>query len=201
MDDEAALAWVVDYGCVDLHVWAARADRPERPDWVLFDLDPAGVGWEDVVAAARLLREALDALGLRAAVKTTGGTGLHVQVPVERRHSHDDVRAFADTVAAALARASGGLVTTERALARRHGVYVDTKMNGHGQQVVSAYSVRPLAGAPVATPLAWDELDDRLDPRAFTPAEVLRRVRRHGDLLAAALAGRQRLGPALARLR
>jgi len=200
VNDELALLWVVEFGCVDLHVWTSRADRPDRPDYVLFDLDPAGVPFSDVVRAALLLREALDALGLESVVKTTGGEGLHVHVPIERRHTYKEARGFADVVAGALVRAADGLVTTERSLARRRGVFVDTKMNGHGQQIVAPYSVRPRPGAPVAAPLRWNEVRADLDPRDLTMDVVLDRVARYGDLLAPALTGRQRLGAALRRL-
>jgi bifunctional non-homologous end joining protein LigD len=200
VNDLLALLWVVEFGCVDLHVWTARADRPERPDYVLFDLDPAGVPFADVVRAAHLTREALAVLDLEAYVMTTGGEGVHVRVPIERRHTHAEARRFADVVAGALVRSSDGLVTTHRALARRHGVFVDTKMNGHGQQVVSVYSVRPRPGAPVAAPLRWDELTPDLDPRDLTMSEVLSRVERQGDLFAPMLTRRQRLGAALAKV-
>ncbi len=200
VNDELALLWMIEYGCIDLHVWTSRADRPDRPDYALFDLDPARVSFADVVRAALLLRDALDALGLESYVKTTGGEGLHVQVPIERDHTYPRVREFCDIVAGALVRAAGELATTERSLARRHGVFVDTKMNGHGQQVVCVYSVRPRPGAPVATPLGWDELGKTLDPRAFTMDVVLERVARLGDVHADVLTARQRLGPALARI-
>jgi bifunctional non-homologous end joining protein LigD len=154
-NDELALLWLVEYGCVDLHVGTARVDLPERPDFVLFDLDAAGVAFSSVVEAALLLREALDALGLVALPMTTGGEGMHVRVPIARRHLHEDAREFAASLAVALRRARPDLVTLERRPAARHGVYVDTKMNGRGQQVVAPYSVRPLPGAPVATPLGW----------------------------------------------
>ena len=190
VDDVDSLAWLVDFGAIDFHVWTSRADRPDRPDYVLFDLDPAQVGFADVVRAARLLREALDGLGLESVPKTTGGEGLHVHVPIGRRYDHAQARSFANAVAVALRRAAPGLVTTERSPARRRGVFVDAKMNGHGQQVVAAYSLRPLPGAPVATPLRWDEVGQSLDPLAFTPAEVLRRVERDGDLFAPVLKGR-----------
>jgi bifunctional non-homologous end joining protein LigD len=200
VDDELALLWLIDYGCVDLHVWTSRRDRPDRPDYVLFDLDPAGTVFADVAAAALLVRDALTALGLESLPLTTGGEGLHVRVPLARRHAHEEARAFADTVARALARSAPALVTTERAKEKRRGVYVDTKMNGHGQQVVAPYSVRPRPGAPVATPLRWEELHAELDPAAFSLRRVLERVERDGDLLAPLLHGKQRLGPALARL-
>ena len=200
VDDELALLWMLEYGAVDLHVWTARCDRPDRPDYVLFDLDPAGVPFAAVVEAALLLREALELAGLESVVRTTGGEGLHVHVALARRHSHDEAREFASLVGSALARASRGLVTAERVRARRHGVYLDAKMNGHGQQVVAPYSVRPLPGAPVATPLAWEELTDALDPAAFTPDEALARVRVRGDLAEPLLHGTQRLDRALATL-
>jgi bifunctional non-homologous end joining protein LigD len=200
VDDELALLWMVDFGCVDLHVWPSRADRPERPDFVLFDLDPAGVDFPAVVRAALLVRESLAALGLEAFPMTTGGAGVHVRVPVARRHTHDETRRFADVVAGALVRASGGLVTVERSPGRRRGVFVDTKMNGHGQQLVAPYSVRPRPGAPVATPLSWDEVTERLDPLAFTPAVVRERVEQQGDLYEPLLRGRQNLARALSRL-
>jgi bifunctional non-homologous end joining protein LigD len=200
VNDEGALLWMVDFGCVDLHVWTSRVDRPDRPDYALFDLDAAGVPFAAVVEAALLLKEALDALGLEAVVMTTGGEGLHVRVPLERRHTHAEAREFCDVVAGALVRTSRGLVTTERSLARRHGVFVDTKMNGQGQQVVAPYSVRPRPDAPVATPLTWDELKDSLAPREFTMDVVLARVACEGDLHALLLSKRQRLAGALARV-
>jgi bifunctional non-homologous end joining protein LigD len=193
VDSVEALLWLVDFGCVDFHVWTARADRPDRPDYVLFDLDPAGVPFADVVAGAGLLRDALEALGLESVPMTTGGEGLHVRVPIARRHTHEEAREFAQMVTGALVRASRGLVTGERSPSRRRGVFVDTKMNGHGQQVVSVYSLRPLPGAPVATPLRWDEVNERLDPTRLTPSAVLERVERDGDLLAPALRGRRSL--------
>jgi len=199
VDDELTLLWLVDYGCIDLHVWTSRIDRPDRPDFVLFDLDPAGVSFADVVTAAQLLRDALVGVGLESLVSTTGGDGLHVRVPIARVHTHAEARRFAEIVAGGLVRATAGLFTTERSLARRHGVFVDTKMNGHGQQVVSLYSLRPGPVPAVATPLRWNELRD-LAPAELTPAEVLRRVERDGDLAAPLLRSRQRLGAALERL-
>jgi bifunctional non-homologous end joining protein LigD len=202
VNDLPSLLAMLELGAVDLHVWQSRADRPERPDSVLFDLDPAaGAAFADVARAALLVREALDALGLVSVPRTSGGAGLHVLVPIERRATHEEARRFATAVARALERVHPRLVTTETARARRRGVYVDSKMNGHGQQVVASYSVRPLPGAPVATPLRWDEVDERLDPAAFTMDAVLARVRRHGDLAAPLLRPRQRLATALSRLR
>jgi bifunctional non-homologous end joining protein LigD len=200
VNDELALIWMIDYGCIDLHLWYSRCDKPAKPDYVLFDLDPAGVDFDSVVEAALLLRELLTAIGLEAFVRTSGGDGLHVQVPVARRYSYADTRRFAEIVADALVRARPTLVTTERDLERRHGVFVDTKMNGEGMTIASVYSARPLPGPPVATPLDWDELDLGLDRSTFTPPVVLERVAERGDLHARLLTSRQRLEPALARV-
>jgi bifunctional non-homologous end joining protein LigD len=126
---------------------------------------------------------------------------MHVQVPIARRHTHEEARRFARVVATALTRAHPKLVTVEADRTRRRGVYVDVKMNGHGQQVVSGYSVRPLPRAPVATPLRWEELRAGLVPADFSLAQVLERVARDGDLHAPLLHGSQRLDRALARLR
>ena len=198
VNSSEALLWMVEYGAIDLHLWTSRCDRPERPDHVLFDLDPAaGAGFGDVVRAALLVRDALDALGLESLVRTTGGEGLHVLAPIARRHTYDEARRFVRVVASAVARAEPGLVTTEPRRERRRGVYVDAKMNGHGQQVVSGYSVRPLPGAPVATPLAWHELDAGLDPLRFDLETVPARVAELGDLHESLLHGRQRLELAL----
>jgi bifunctional non-homologous end joining protein LigD len=192
--DDMTLLWMVEYGCVDMHVWTARADRPDRPDHVLFDLDPSpGVGFAEVAEAAHLVREALRLYGLESVPRTTGGEGLHVHVPIARRYDYPEVRRFAGVVAAALVRASGSLITDERVPARRRGVFVDVKMNGHGQQVASVYSVRPLPHAPVSTPLHWDEVTPDLDPTAFTLDAVLDRVQRLGDLAEPLLNRRQHL--------
>ena len=198
VNDELALVWMIDYGCIDLHLWYSRCDKPSRPDYVLFDLDPASVEFARVVEAAQLLRELLSAIGLESFVRTSGGDGLHVQVPVVRRYTYADTRRFAEIVAGALVRARPHLVTVERDRKQRRGVFVDTKMNGEGMTIASLYSARPRPGPPVATPLDWEELEPALDPSAFTLAAVLERVDAHGDLHAALLTTRQRLEPALA---
>jgi bifunctional non-homologous end joining protein LigD len=153
------------------------------------------------VQVALLVKEALDALGLKGYAKTSGSKGMHVLVPVERRHGYDETREFAEIVARTLARTHRGLVTTEWSKAKRRGVLVDANQNGEGKTIASVYSVRPRAGAPVSTPLRWDEVDESLDPSAFTMEAVLDRVRRKGDLFEAVLTTRQSLGRALRSLR
>ena len=201
VNDELALLWMVNMGCIDLNAWYSRVDRPDRPDFVLFDLDPsADVGFRETVRVALLVREILDLLGLVGFAKTSGADGIHVLVPVERRYSYEDTRRFAEVVAGAIARAHPGLATTEWAKSRRRGVLIDSNQNGEGKTIASVYSVRPQAGAPVSTPLRWEEVDETLDPAAFTMDVVRRRVAEHGDLFAGVLTTRQRLEPALRKL-
>ena len=198
VNDEAALLWMVNMGCIDLNTWYSRVDKPDRPDWVLFDLDPSpDVGFRETVQVALLVKEILDALGLVGFPKTSGSRGIHVLVPVERRYTYDETREFAEIVAGALARTHRGLVTTEWTKSKRRGVLVDANQNGEGKTIASVYSVRPRAGAPVSTPLRWEELTTDLDPERFTMDVVLERVRREGDIYADVLSTRQRLDKAL----
>jgi bifunctional non-homologous end joining protein LigD len=202
VNDELSLLWMVNMGCIDLNTWYSRVDRPERPDFVLFDLDPAAdVGFAEVVEVARLVKQVLDALGLEGFVKTSGSDGMHVLVPVGRRYTYDRTRELAEIVAGTLARTHRGLVTTEWSKAKRRGVLIDANQNGEGKTIASVYSVRPHPGAPVSTPLRWDEVREGLDPRDFTMEVVQRRIEQHGDLFEGVLSTRQNLGAALASLR
>lgn len=202
VNDELALLWMANMGCIDLHTWASRRDLPERPDWVMFDLDPSDdASFEDVVTVARLVKDTLDLLELESFPKTSGSRGIHVLVPIARRHTFADARELASIVAGALARAHPGLVTTEWSKAKRRGVLVDANQNRLGATNATVYSVRPRAGAPVSTPLAWEEVRSGLDPAGFTMDAVLDRVARDGDLFASVLTGRQSIAKALHSLR
>ena len=202
VNDDLALMWMANMGCIDLHTWASRVDKPERPDWVMFDLDPSeGSGFEEVVEVALLVKQTLDLLELASYPKTSGSRGIHVLVPIARRHSFEEVRDFASIIAGALARAHPKLVTTEWARKKRHGVLVDANQNRQGATNASVYSVRPRAGAPASTPLLWGEVQSGLDPAGFTMETVLDRVAEHGDLYAPVLEGKQSLKTALKSLR
>jgi bifunctional non-homologous end joining protein LigD len=198
VNDELALLWMVNMGCIDMNAWYSRADKPERPDFVLFDLDPSpDVGFAETVQVALLVKQALDAFGLVGFPKTSSAEGMHVLVPVERRYTFDDTRQFAEIVAGAIARTHRGLATTEWTKSKRRGVLIDANQNGEGKTIASVYSVRPRAGAPVSTPLRWEEVNEKLDPLSFTMEAVLERVRRHGDLFEGVLKTNQRLTEAL----
>jgi len=202
VNDELALLWMVNMGCIDLNVWYSRVDLPERPDFVLFDLDPsADVGFAETIEVALLVKEVLDALGLASFPKTSGSDGIHVLVPIARRHTYAATREFSEIVAATLARTHRGLVTTEWTKAKRRGVLIDSNQNGEGKTIASVYSVRPNPGAPVSTPLRWDEVNERLDPSIYTMDVVRARIEQHGDLFAGVLTTRQSLADALKAVR
>jgi bifunctional non-homologous end joining protein LigD len=196
-----ALLWMVQMHCIDMNAWYSRVDKPDRPDFVLFDLDPPDDGFALAVRVAHRIRAALEELGLESWVKTSGADGIHVLVPIARRHGFDDTYAFAELLARRLEQEHPGEVTTEWLKRKRSGVLLDHRQNGHGKTIASVYSVRPKPGAPVSTPLRWEELTEDARPRDFGMQTALARVERHGDLFAPVLAGRQSLGPALRRLR
>ncbi len=161
VDDEAALLALSNLGTVSFHRWGARADQLEQPDLLIIDLDPSRDEFAAVVQAARWTRELLDELDLAAYVQVTGSRGLHVVTPLDRAASTEDVRAFADGMAIVLAARHPDELTHEFSKASRGDrLYLDTARNGYAQTAVAPYSVRPRAGAPVATPVEWDELDD-----------------------------------------
>jgi bifunctional non-homologous end joining protein LigD len=149
---------------------------------------------------ALLVKEVLDALDLEGFAKTSGSDGIHVLVPIERRYTYADTREFAEIVARTLERTHQGLVTTQWSKQKRRGVLIDANQNGEGKTIASVYSVRPREGAPVSTPLRWEEVTEDLDPRDFTMEVVLGRVERDGDLYEPVLSTRQSIGAALRRL-
>lgn len=201
VDDPIALLWVVNLGCIDLNPWHARAATAALADYVLFDFDPAdGVRFDEVIDAALLLREELDAVGLRGYPKTSGSRGIHVLVPVEPV-VHESVRLFAQVIGQRMVARRPDLVTVETMIARRgRRVYVDANQNGYGKTIASVYSVRPVPGATVSTPLDWDEVAAGLDPTRLTIGAVAARVAASGDLFAPVLSDRQDLTVAVGRL-
>jgi bifunctional non-homologous end joining protein LigD len=183
-----ALLWMVQMHCIDMNAWYSRVDKPQRPDFVLFDLDPPDGGFELAIEVAHLIRELLDELTLPGYVKTSGADGIHVVAPITRRSTFEQTYDFAEKASRLLERRHPGKVTTEWLKKKRHGVLVDHRQNGWGKTIASVYSVRPKPGAPVSTPLRWEELTPKVRPRDFTMQIALDRVGEHGDLFAPVLA-------------
>jgi bifunctional non-homologous end joining protein LigD len=205
VDTREALLWMVQMHCIDMNAWYSRVDRPGRPDYVVFDLDPPDEpdGFAQAVDVAQLVRALLDEVGLPGYVKTSGADGIHVLAPIQRRASFEDTYAFAEAAARLLEARHPGRVTTEWLKRKRAGVLVDHRQNGWGKTIASVYSVRPKPGAPVSTPLRWDELTRDVRPTDFTMAVVLDRIAARGDLYEQVLADKRSLAGAaraLARL-
>jgi bifunctional non-homologous end joining protein LigD len=181
-DNREALVGLAQMGVIEVHTWNAAAEAPYRHDRLVVDLDPGpDVSWADVVAAARLARDALATLNLRSWLKTTGGRGLHVVAPIRPTDAATCLE-FARGFAAALVAHDPALFTTAAAKAGRAGqILVDTLRNNRTNTIVAAYSLRARPGAPVSVPLAWDELTPRRTPARFTIATVPRRLREISD--------------------
>jgi bifunctional non-homologous end joining protein LigD len=198
VNEEAALLWMANMGCIDLNAWCSRADRADRPDFALFDLDPTPeAGFAAAAEVALLVRDALAAVDLRGYPKTSGSDGVHVLVPLARRYGYDQTRGVVAAISRALASMRPELVTTEWSKAKRRGVLIDANQNGPGRTIAFAYSVRPHPGAPVSAPVTWEELAAGVKPADFTMSVMLDRLARRGDLYAPVLEDRQALGPAL----
>ena len=179
--DAAALAWMANLACLELHPHPVRADDLDHPDELRVDLDPVpGVEWDQVRRVARVVEEVLGELGLTGWPKTSGSRGLHVIVRIERRWSFDEVRRAALALARDVERRAPALATSKWWKEERHGVFLDYNQNAKDRTVASAYSVRPTPDARVSTPFRWEELEG-LDPREFTLATVPSRFAAIGD--------------------
>jgi bifunctional non-homologous end joining protein LigD len=178
IDDLEGLIGLVQAGVLEIHPWGSTVKNLERPDRLIFDLDPGeGVGWEAVLAAAAEARQRLADLGLASFVKASGGKGLHVMVPIEPELDWDRVKAFTKTITDAMAADSPGrYVATMSKQLRRGKIYVDYLRNGRGATAVAAYSTRARAGAPVSTPLEWGELSKAIGPDHFTIDNLRQRL-------------------------
>ncbi|MUL40815.1 DNA polymerase domain-containing protein [Streptomonospora sp. PA3] len=168
-DDTASLLWLADQAVVTLHPWLSRADDVERPDRIVIDLDPSGEDFGPVREAARDVRAGLEEVGLVGFLMSTGSRGLHVVAPIRPEQPFDAVRGFARRLADAVARRRPDTYTTEfRKDKRGDRLFLDVMRNAYAQHAVAPYSVRALPEAPVAVPLAWEELDGLASPRQWT---------------------------------
>jgi bifunctional non-homologous end joining protein LigD len=181
----AALAWIVNLGCIDLNTWPTRVEHLERPDYLLIDLDPSeGNPWEHVREIALAVRDVMEELGLAGFPKTSGATGLHVLAPIEPELEFPEVRRFAKALAQAVERRVPEIATTTWKVADRTGVFVDFGQNARDRTIASAYSIRPTPDARASAPLRWDEVAD-VDPADFTLLTMRDRIADAGDLTAA----------------
>jgi bifunctional non-homologous end joining protein LigD len=180
--DAAGLVALVQMGVLEIHTWQSKADQLERPDRMIFDLDPAPeVAWIKVVEAAQLVRGLLEELGLRSFLKTTGGKGLHVVAPLLRRHSWDEVKGFSEAVAQHLARELPDRFTAKLMKRdRTDRIFIDYLRNGRGATAIAAFSTRARPGATVSAPISWDELSVKLRSEQFNVRSMVQRLAKLG---------------------
>ena len=178
-DDVESIEYVANMGSIPLHIWNSRVGSLEKPDWCVIDLDPKEAPFSDVIKCALVLRRLCESVGLPSYVKTTGKTGLHILLPLGRQFTYEQSRTLGELLARLMLRELGDIATiTLHVTKRGDKVYLDYLQNRHGQLIVAPFSVRPLPGATVSTPLKWDEVNDSLDPRVFTMTTVVDRMNR-----------------------
>ncbi|HUS19652.1 MAG TPA: hypothetical protein VMZ25_08370, partial [Terriglobales bacterium] len=206
-DDRAALLYLANLACIDQNPWMSRitangAESLEYPDFMLIDLDPYHCGYDRIVEAAQLVRSRLEQLGLEGYAKTTGGDGMHIYVPLHPQYDYDQVRGFAEIVARMVAAERPDLFTTPRSVAQREKgkVYFDYMQIREGSTISAPYVLRAYPGAPVATPLRWNEVTRGLMPAQFNIRNAVDRFARLGDLFAPVLNNPQKLEPAIVKL-
>jgi bifunctional non-homologous end joining protein LigD len=183
--DLAGLMWVVNLGCIDLNPWYARCDDVDRPDYLHFDLDPTpGADFNQVLAAALIVRDGLAEMKIPSYAKTTGSRGVHVYVPIVRGPLQKQVWTFAKSFAKRLEASHADVITAEYRVAKRpaNRVLVDYNQNAWGRTLASVYSVRPKPGAPVSAPVGWDEIERGIRMEDFRLDNMAARVNSVGDL-------------------
>lgn len=201
-EDRASLLYLVNLGCIDHNPWMSRSPTLDNPDFVLIDLDPQDCSYDMIVEAALLVREKLDAIGLKGYPKTTGGDGMHIYIPLEPVYSYEESRTFAEILAHLVQHDRPELFTAPRAVSKRQKgrVYFDWVQNGKTKTIAAPYVLRAYPGAPVATPLAWSEVRPGLTPGQFNIFNAPQRFAKTGDLFAGVLTKLQRLEEPLQKL-
>jgi bifunctional non-homologous end joining protein LigD len=180
-NDVESLLYIANLGSIPLHIWNSRVGSLEQPDWCVIDLDPKEAPFSDVIRCAIVFRELCEKIGLASHVKTTGKTGLHILLPLGRQVTYAQCRTFGELLCRVALRDLKNIATIVRHVTKRGDkVYLDYLQNRHGQLIVSPFSVRPLPGATVSMPLTWDEVNDSLDPKAFTIKTAVERMERLG---------------------
>jgi bifunctional non-homologous end joining protein LigD len=198
-EDRASLLYIVNLGCIDHNPWMSRSPHLDNPDFVLIDLDPQECPFELIVDAARMVKRTIDRIGLKGYPKTTGGDGLHVYIPVEPIYTYEETRTFAEVIARIVIAEKPEMFTTPRSVAKRqkNRVYFDYLQNGKSKTIAAPYVLRAYPGAPVATPLEWDEVHRGLHPSQFNITNAIERFAAKGDLFEGVLKSPQHLDQAL----
>lgn len=200
-NDRATLIYMANLGCIEINPWNSRVKKPDHPDWLVMDLDPVQIAFEEVVRAAVQIRKVLDNWEIDCYCKTSGATGLHVYIPLNAKYTYEIVRNFGQLIAQQVHALLPDTTSIERSPKKRNRrVYLDYLQNSRGQTLASPYSVRPRPGATVSAPLQWEELNKRLDPNNFTMKNIFTRLDKLGDIWKPVLGKGADLGRALSKV-
>ncbi|WP_245623930.1 non-homologous end-joining DNA ligase [Flavihumibacter petaseus] len=194
------LLYVANLGCIEMNPWNSTMQHPDHPTWLVIDIDPSDNNtFEQVVETALAVKEVCDKGGLPAFCKTSGASGMHVYIPLKQAYDYDQVRDFAHIIAGLVHELVPDFTSLERSLAKRgkNNIYIDFLQNRPGQTLSSVYSVRPVPGATVSTPLEWKEVNRRLHPGQFTIRNISKRLDAKGDLFKGVLTGKANMAKAL----
>src|SRR6187549_2961792 len=183
-NNKATLLYVANLGCIEINPWNSTTKKPGHPTWMVIDIDPSDKNkFTEVVDTALAVKMVLDKAGVSSYCKTSGATGLHVYVPLKNKYDFVTVKDFAHIIASLVQEQLPEITTLERSLSKRGPkIYIDYLQNSTGQTLASVYSVRPVRGASVSTPLEWKEVNHRLSPIQFTIENIFQRIKKKGDL-------------------
>jgi len=189
--DEATLLYMASLGCIEINPWFSKIQHPDNPDYCVIDLDPSDhTTFEQVIQAAREVKDVLDAIGVRGYAKTSGSTGIHIYIPLGAKYSYDQSQLFARLIVSMVHERLPEFTSLERQIKNREGkMYLDFLQNRPGATIAGPYSLRPKPGATVSMPLHWDEVKKGLSMKDFTIKNAVSRVKSEGDLFAGTLAG------------
>jgi len=178
-----SLLYMVNLGCIDIHPWLSQTSSLERPDFAVLDLDPLDVDFSDVLKIAREAKKILNGLGIEGFCKTSGSKGIHIFLPLGAKYTYGQSLDFIKTIAAVINMRNPQITSLERSPDKRHNkIYLDCYQNRKGQTVAAPYCIRPRPGAPVSTPLHWEELRQNIHPKDFNMKNIFKRLDRTGDI-------------------
>jgi bifunctional non-homologous end joining protein LigD len=183
-NDKATLLYLANLGCIEMNPWNSTTRTPDKPTYLMIDIDPSGKNtFDQVVTVAQAVQEVLNRAGATSYCKTSGATGMHVYVPLNAKYTYEVAREFAHIIASLVHEQLPGITSLERSLKKRgHKIYVDFLQNSKGQTLACAYSLRPVPGASVSTPLLWKEVKAGLHPSQFTIYNIEKRIKKLGDI-------------------
>jgi len=188
-NNKATLLYVANLGCIEINPWSSTTKKIGNPTWLVIDIDPSEKNkFTEVVDTALAVKMVLDKMGVNSYCKTSGASGLHVYIPLKNKYEYVMVRDFAHIIASLVQEQLPGITTLERSLSKRGPkIYIDYLQNSAGQTLASVYSVRPVPGASISTPLEWKEVNHKLSPKQFTMQNIFQRLKKKGDLFSPVL--------------